>query len=309
MRHARAIRARILRSLAINSTPGFHFPGSFLDVSFDRVTLSESRLSIVPGPWCLEADGQVDLASLAMVSDLALASCLRPRLGMATRLGTVSMSLQFTGARRVGRLSAVAHFEAFLDGAAGRLGMSRVAVRGSEGLVCYGHGTFLPLQPPKGVVMHPVPLRRGGLPEPAPLPAAALREDEREVVRLADEVLATRSNFVAGFWGARAADGRGELRNGPHTANRVGHLQGGLLFSLSAQTAASALPPGWHLSGIKALYIRPGDGPVLRAKSTVLHQGGLTAVVRTEVRGRGRRRVLEVLSTHTAPAARAGRPR
>lgn len=305
LKSAKAIRSRILRGLALNRTPGFHFPGSFLDVSFDRVTRDDSRLSILPGPWCLGPDRQVDFASLAMLADLALASCLRPRVGFDTRLGTISLSLQFTGARRIGRLRAHARFEAFLTEAAGRLGMSRVAVEGDDGLICYGHGTFMVLKPPPGVALHPVPRRHRRSPEPPRLDPATLRPEERAVVDFADEVLAGGGNFVEGFWGARAVEGEGALRNGPHTANRVGHLQGGLLFSLSAQTAASALPPGWHLSGIKALYIRPGEGAQLRAKSTVLHQGGLTAVVRTEVRGRGRRRVLEVLSTHSAPA-RAG---
>ena len=43
-------------------------------------------------------------------------------------------------------------------------------------------------------------------------------------------------------------------------------------------------------------------GRTLRASSTVVHQGRLTAVVRTQITGKNRRRVLEVMSTHCAKA-------
>ena len=73
-----------------------------------------------------------------------------------------------------------------------------------------------------------------------------------------------------------------------------------LLVGMAAANAGAALKGNWRLAGLSALYISPGEGRILRASSAVVHQGRLTAVVRTRVTGRNRRRVLEVLTTHVA---------
>lgn len=289
-----AIRSRVLRGLALHRQPGLHFPGNFLDISFDKVAKNESRLSIEQGTWNTGTDGQVDFGSLAILADLGLAACMRMNLGadgLARRLATVSMSLQFTGARRVGRLKATGAFEGFLKDGAGKLGMSRVRVVGDEGLVCYGTGTFMALQPPKGVVLHPVPLRTHRSPDPARLREAQLSAYELKIFKAAETSL-KKKNFIESFWGGS----RGVMKNGPHTGNRVGHAQGGLLVGLAADAASRALPASWKISGLTAFYISPGEGSVLKANSTVLHQGRLTAVLRTEIHGD--KRVLEVVTTH-----------
>ena len=292
----------MLRGIALNRQPGFHFPGNFLDVSFDHVARDASRLSVAPGPWCTGADGQTDFGSLAILADLALAACMRAHLGRATRLATVSMHLQFTGAPRVGRLAAEGVFQSFLHGASGKLGMSRVTVDGKAGQVCYGTGTFMALAPPKHMTLHPVPLRNRKSPEPPRLNEGDFELEEQKILGRADAALASRGVFIDDFWGIRPRDGTGVLENGLHVGNRVGHAQGGILLALAAVTAGTALPPHWRLSGISAWYISPGEGKALRAHSEVIHQGRLTAVVRTRITGKGRRRVLEVVTTHCAAA-------
>ncbi len=296
-----------MRGIALNRQPGFHFPGNFLDVSFDRVARDVSRISIDPGPWCAGADGQMDLGSLAMLADLALAACMRARLNRAARLATVSMTLQFTGAPRRGRLRAEGRFQGFLEGGAGRLGMSRVSVAGAAGQVCYGTGTFVALDPPNNMTLHPVPLRNRRSPEPRRLHAAGLDAGERKILARADAALAVGGAFIDNFWGIRPRGGNGRLENGLHAGNRVGHAQGGLLVAMAAANAAAVLPTGWLLSGITAVYVSPGEGRRLRADSTIIHQGRLTAVLRTRITGNNRRRVLEVVSTHCAPGERRTR--
>ena len=285
-----AIRRRVLRGIALNRIPGLHFPGNFLDVSFDRVARDRSSLSLVPGPWCTRANGEVDLAALALLADFGLAACIRANLTPESRLATVSFHLQFTGAPARGRLQADGEFRGFLREGAGRLGMSRVSVSGRDGLVCFGTGTFMALAPPKGVKLHPVQTRR----EPAKLSENDLSLPEARILKRADEALAARGNFIENFWGPT----RGVLRNGLHAGNRVGHAQGGIQLAMAASSASSALPPNWRFSSVTACYVSPGEGRTLRAKSEVIHRGSLTAVVRTAIRGKGGRRVLEVLSTH-----------
>jgi len=94
----------VLRGIALNRQPGFHFPGNLLDVSFDRVGRGGTLLSLDAGPWCRGGDGQTDLASLMILADLACGSSVRARLTREARIATVSLSLQFTGAPRLGRL-------------------------------------------------------------------------------------------------------------------------------------------------------------------------------------------------------------
>jgi acyl-coenzyme A thioesterase PaaI-like protein len=296
------IRSRVLRGVALNRQPGFHFPGNFLDVAFDHVARDSSRLSVAPGPWCAEADGQTDFGSLAILADLALAVCMRARLGRATRLATVSLHLHFTGAPRIGRLVAESEFQEFFLGATGKLGMSRVTIAGRTGQVCYGSGSFMALDPPKHMTLHPVPLRNRKSPEPLRLDERSLELEEKKILGRADTALAAGGVFIEDFWGIRPRAGKGTLENGLHVGNRVGHAQGGILLALAAATAGTALPAHWRPSGISAWYISPGEGQALRANSKVIHQGRLTAVVRTRITGRNRRRVLEVVTTHCAGA-------
>ena len=126
MKTRERIRRRVLRGLALNRTPGFHFPGNFLDVAFDRIGRSGTRLSIAPGPWSADAEAQADLASVAMLADLACGASMRAHLTREARVATVSLSLQFTGAPRTGRITAAGEFQGFLREAAGRLGLTSV---------------------------------------------------------------------------------------------------------------------------------------------------------------------------------------
>jgi len=287
-----AIRRRVLRGIALNRTPGLHFPGNFLDIGFDRVARERSSLSLVPGPWCTRANGEVHLAALALLADFGLAACIRANLSPETRLATVSFHLQFTGVPPRGRLQADGEFRGFLREGTGRLGMSRVSVSAKAGLVCFGTGTFMALAPPQGLKLHPVQTRR----EPAKLVEKDLTSQERKILALADEALAARGSFIENFWGAP----NGVLLNGLHAGNRVGHAQGGIQLAMAVASASSALPPNWALSSVTAAYVSPGEGRTLRAKSEVIHGGSLTAVVRTAINGKGGRQVLEVLTTHGA---------
>jgi len=291
------IRRRVLRGLALNRTPGLHFPGNFLDVSFDRVSRRGVRLSLDPGPWCADAAGEVDLSALAMLADLALGASVRAQLSREARIATVSFALQLTGAPRSGRLHARAEFQGFFERSAGKVGLSRVSVQGGAGQVCFGTGSFMALQPPKGMTMHPVPLRNRSSSAPLPLREENLDREERKILLQADAALAARGSFIDNFWG-----GNGALKNGLHAGNRVGHAQGGILIAMAAKSAAARLGSGWRLGAVTALYISPGEGRTLRAASTVIHQGRLTAVVNTFITGKNGRRVLEVLTTHNAGA-------
>jgi len=301
------IRQRVLRAIALNRTPGYHFAGNFIDLSFDRVTSDDTRLSYETGPHCIDAHGGTDLGALAMAADFALGTVIRAALDRATRTATVSMALEFGAPLPAGVVRAASRCHGYVGEGYGRIGRARVLLDGPDGEIGYGSGAFMVLKPPPNVTMHPVPHRKRGDPEPSPLAEEDLAPDERRILQHTEEALEraakTRQPFIRHFWGYLPERTRGAascvMPNGPHVGNRVGNVQGGIMLGLAALTAAATLPESWMLSTISAAFMTPGEGPALRAQASVLHHGQRLSVVRTEVTRSDGRRVLEVMSTHT----------
>ena len=298
------IRARVLAGIARNRIPGFHFAGNFLEVSYDRVEATATRVSLEPGPHCVVRNGETSIGAIAMIADIALAASVRAALeSMATRLATVSMHLQFTGAALQGRVEGEGAFQGFIEGAAACQGLARMSISCGGTLACFGTGAFMALAPPPGVTMHPVVTERSG--DVPRVGEMEFDEEERAMLAHADAALAKAAaggSFIDAFWGyepRKTEDGAVcVMKNGVHVGNRVGHVQGGLLVGLAAATARAALPDSWTLASVTAAFVSPGEGPALEATSTLAHQGRETAVTRTVVSGIGGRRVLEVLTTH-----------
>ncbi|HZZ95105.1 MAG TPA: hypothetical protein VFE23_21275 [Usitatibacter sp.] len=295
------IRERVLLGLARNRHPGLHFAGNFAGLAFGDAPAGESRLHMPAGAHLAAADGEASLGAVAMLADVALGVAIRSRLAPESRLATVALHLQLTGAALAGALDAHGIFESFLDAAPGKQGLARVGVSNGAGTAAFGSGAFMTLPPPAGVTLHPVVQRRPD----TPLAEEELDDAERTVLRHADASLAradAHHAFISHFWGCvpeRTQDGaRCVTPNGIQVANRVGHVQGGLLVGLAGTTAQAALGTDWRLSSISSWFVSPGEGESLETRSTVEHRGRLTAVVRSEILGAGGRRVLHSVSSH-----------
>src|SRR5687768_16005445 len=94
---AEHIRAQVLRGIAGNRTAGLHFPGYFLGIEWGKITGDSARLAIEPGAYCCGANGEVDIAALAILADTALATTARLGLAPGARLATIHLQMQFTG--------------------------------------------------------------------------------------------------------------------------------------------------------------------------------------------------------------------
>jgi acyl-coenzyme A thioesterase PaaI-like protein len=295
------IRRRVLRAIALNRTPGYHFPGNFIDLSFDRVESANTSLSYESGEH-----NAGDIGSLAVAADFALGTAIRAGLDPATRLATVSMTLELAAAPRAGTVSAASTCHGFIGEGDSRTGRSRVVIADGGGEIGYGSGSFMVLPPPPGVALHPVPHRKRGDAEPPALAERDLAPDELRILRHADQALEraarTAQPFIRHFWGFLPEAARGGascvMPNGPHVGNRVGYVQGGILLGLAAATATAALPETWMLSAVAAAFAGPGEGPALRAQASIVHQGRRVSVIRTEVMRSDGRRALEAMSTH-----------
>lgn len=298
------ITSRVLRALGRNRTPGFHFPGHFLGLIWESVGPGTARLRLPAGLHCTDSRGRVEIGALAVLADTALATSIRTRLSPVCRLATVSMHLQCTGLPPSGDLLAEAHFPGF-GGDPDVPALAQAVIHGDAGPVCYVSGRFLTASPPPGFVMAELPWRQQDTRQEALADPSDLTPEEQTVVRRAGAATAALrlgSSFLAHFWGYTPVSDPAEstclMPVGLHVANRVGHVQGGILCGLAAVTAGSALPEHEQLLELSAQFLAAGKGSVLRAQAKVLHAGrrlGRSRVVVADERGR---QVLEASTCH-----------
>jgi len=304
---AGAIRNQVLLGLAGNRSPGFHFPGYFLQLAWPRIGKDSIDETMPVGPHCRNANGEINLAALGVMLDTALATAPRLRIEPGARQATVQLNVQFTGQPARGDLMMTSKLMGFTADTAVRQSLAS-GVLFSEGKpVCYANGTFMVLPPPTSVTLAPLPWQRNEGLQTEPLPTSALDAGERMVVRACEAALVKADkdhSFIEHFWGVLPEptnDGaRCRVKNGQHLGNRVGHVQGGILLGLAAATAKAAVPRHPLLSSVAAWFISPGKGEALRIRSKVLHAGRSFAVVRTEIRTSDGTRVLEAVSNHAA---------
>jgi aldehyde dehydrogenase (NAD+) len=60
----------VLRAVALNRTPGFNFPGYFLELSYDRVAPGTATASLDTGPHNVDATGEMEVGALALLATL-----------------------------------------------------------------------------------------------------------------------------------------------------------------------------------------------------------------------------------------------
>jgi acyl-coenzyme A thioesterase PaaI-like protein len=301
-----SILTQVLRGIELNREPGFHFPGNFLAFSFDEVTPEQARMSMRGGAHCADESGQIAFTPALIFTDMALGSSLRGRLQRPTRVATVSMQLQFTGARWDGPLTSLSKFDAFFQGSSAQQGVMHATVHNGNGeLTCTGVACFMVLPTPEGVKPPRMSRLAEGLDPPSITPES-LDESELGIYRHAQAALEKEGPFLSNFWNLNArrtaAGGAATLANGPYVGNRVRHVQGGVLTGLAEAAARAALPAGWMPTGLSASFLSPGEGAKLTARAKILHKGGRTAVVQATVTGPDRKRVLELLVNYAAPA-------
>ena len=299
---------RARTAIALNRTPGYHFCGNFFNLLYDDVDSQHSIVHIDSAAQCSDQDGQMSLTAFAMLADMGLATGIRFGLDKTTRLATVSISLQLTGAPRVGRVSAASQSQGFIKGAQGQQGLSQTRLTAGGELVCIGQGAFMILPVPGGKILDPIPWVETKPPANPPLDLSTLSEDEAWILKRVEQAV-TKSdqdsgNFVGHFLGlypeVTPTGAYAQIENGAHIANRVKHVQGGIVLALGMETSAAALGADWLLSGVTATYISPGEGENISATSTIVHRGRMTAVVRTQVVNSSGRQALEVLTTHAS---------
>jgi len=301
------IRHRVLEGLALNRAPGFHFPGYFLALAWPHIGTDTVVETMQAGPHCVDANGAVHPTALGVMLDTALATAPRLVIEPGARQATVHLNVQFTGEPARGELRMDTKLEGFSASNAVRQSLARGDLYADGKAVAYGTATFVVLPPPPGVKLAPLPWQETSR---EPVPALTLDEldaSERAVYAACERALTAAQSshsYVEHFWDALPAatkeGARCRVKIGPHLGNRVGHVQGGILFGLATNTAQAAVPRHPMLSNVSAWFISPGQGESLAIRSKVIHAGRSFAVVRTEVRTKDGTLVLEAVSNHAA---------
>jgi acyl-coenzyme A thioesterase PaaI-like protein len=305
-----AIRRAVLQGLARDRTPGWSFTGHFQHLQWPVIGRDAMTVTLPAGAHNQDLQGDIDLTALLVLFDAALASPTRLNIGPGTRIATSHINVQFTGARAKDDARVEARkIGATQTGALPQL-LAHGALWSGDDMIMSGNGAFVQIAPPAGVrEMAPLPWQRKGFDDPAPLAVDRLDARERAVLAACDAALAAQRNggvhsFLDHFWGiAPQCTPEGAhctVQTGPQLANRVGHVQGGILMGMAAATARCAVPDHPVLSNLSAWFTGPGRGAVLEVKSWPVHQGRSFAVVRTEITGGNGARVLEVTSAHAA---------
>ena len=324
MSNAALIHRAVLQGLARDRTPGWSFTGHFQHLQWPVIGDDAMTVTLPAGPHIEDAAGNLHLTALLVLFDAALASPTRLRVQPGTRLATTHISVQLSGVRADRDARVEARYVSTAQGGTLPQLLAHGAMLCGDSIVMSGHGAFVQIAPPAGVrQMAPLPWQRSGAIDPPPLEVDQLDAREREVLAACDAALAAREvpvssttrhsaiehgggkfSFLDHFWGItpqRSADGaQCVVSTGPQLANRVGHVQGGILMGMAAATARCAVPNHPLLSNLSAWFTGPGRGDTLLVKSWPVHTGRNLAVVRTEITGAGGARVLEATSAHAA---------
>jgi len=66
VKNQQLIRNQVLRGITLKREPGMHFVGNFLDLSYDRVSAKEARITLDRAAHLAEIDGQINLGAFAV---------------------------------------------------------------------------------------------------------------------------------------------------------------------------------------------------------------------------------------------------
>lgn len=281
----RSIRRDLAWSARTGAPPLGHLAGLHRKATDDgtyALALDPDRPLLAGGPGILE---------LAMLADLALGGVIRNQVGLALPMPTISMTLQLAP----GRTRDVAWADGECTVQIRRTATARTQLRTSSGeVVGDAVGVFaLPAMPYNGpgrAMPWDVPLGTGDRPadqlddEPDDEPdgAATTLVSGGIGERVVDRIVAHAAGSPVSAWGTlhveeqmSATDGLALAPTVP-MANRLGHIQGGALFTTAVLASArvAEFPVDALVTGtIEFIEAADLDG-LLAAEVTVLRAGG-----------------------------------
>lgn len=292
------ILARVLHALAVNRRPGASFISDMLDATWHDDG-GRASATLAPSSQYLDARGEIDPLVFGTFVDITIAHAIRTGFTYSGYMLTSNVHIRLTGAPRKGPITLRGGFEGVTQGSATPIASGRVEIEGAEGLVGWATALFAVIDGES----HAVRFERDNAP---PLQPSDLDAREAQIYALAGDALrrsaANGTAFISEFWGivAKATDSGATsvITSGPHVANLLGILQGGLQIGIAQTTAEAALGPDWLTTSINACLLRAGSSAEFVTTSEMVHRGRTTAVLKTRLCDAAGKTVIEVGTTH-----------
>ncbi|PYE25485.1 hypothetical protein C7410_10462 [Paraburkholderia silvatlantica] len=277
----------VLDALIRNRSPGWSFTGHLLGISYDRIGDTNCMLRCASADHVLDDIGRVDFGAVAVLGDLALGVCSREATGASVRMATMSIGLTMHDAIGQGDLTARSQLSSYDPRT--RISTSLARIFCGNSLLCTLNGVFKVLPAPEGLAtLDPRFRSNDSVGEYQCSELTDLTDREARIYsRVAGTASASGQSFLSRFWGFEVKTSRagasGRVEIGPHIGNRVGHVQGGILYAFAAEVARVAAGGAFRLVSMHASYHRPGEGGVLCANALRSYQGRTTSVINTAV--------------------------
>ncbi len=300
--------ARTQRALAINQKAGLTFPCIFIGLSGRDMGDNRVMLECEDDVVFRDGNGELSWSVIGILTDAALGTATRLKAGPRLRPATVQLQMQMTGASTRGHVVTEGQFVAFSVQDRVQQLFATATMRCGDTLIGHASAAFALLELPEGATQAWEPWLPDAL-KSISLDAVTFDSKEREALKICEGAETRASKkfpFIEHFWCGmpKAKEGKAHLdiKITPHLGNRVGHVHGGLLFGTAARVANAALPANMRLSNISALFVTPGLGPRLNARSTVIQQSRSFAVVHTQIAHASGKLVIDATSQHVAVA-------
>lgn len=243
---------------------GMHLLGHFAGIQGEPAPAASSRLTLRARELAAPS-----LVAYCAFADLVLGSAIRSLVGAGARLGTVTLDLQHSSPIATGAIVGLG----VAAPPRADFGTAHATYCCGDDMVGFGQASAMALPAPPGREPQLLPWERPFL---APVVAAGPADLDANEARFVGDVQAAarraqengkpvEDEFLSFQWErAAAGEARGSAAIGPAIGNRVGHVQGGVLYAAGAIGSSQALGgPGWEVAGGSYHFLRPAGGTIL----------------------------------------------
>ncbi|GGJ42903.1 hypothetical protein GCM10010121_062690 [Streptomyces brasiliensis] len=294
---------RALQAVARRRAMGLHYIGHFLGI--EPASHDEDgtvRMRIIP--WDSAGEESMTAADLGTLADLTMGQAIRNRLPEGLRLATTSLDLHHGPDPARGGVTSSASVH-WLDERRQTATASCEVTDAAGTVVATASGAFSALPAPPGASIAPVDWSwlRVGVPEVADgnlnrsdagfVAAVRAAVDSASSEPGAPPVDPERTRVIGHLLNVRwksieNGSVRGEFRVGPEHENRVGHLQGGVVYGLGAVAARHVLGNQCRVVDGRVQFLRPTGHGQVSITATVLRHGRSVSFVRVQLASDGR---------------------